>query len=144
MTNTATATSQSKAIITCAITGAVHTPTMSTALPIIPEQITKAGLEAANAGASIVHLHTRDPVDGRPTPDPAAFMRFLPEIKAGCDAILTSQRVQHVEKIRSILESFSIAVAQPGEVRSMLRLKGHLRRTSDCSCATPGPAFTEF
>lgn len=88
MTNTATATSQSKAIITCAITGAVHTPTMSAALPITPEQITKASLEAANAGASVIHLHARDPVDGRPTPDPTVFMRFLPEIKARCDAIL--------------------------------------------------------
>jgi uncharacterized protein (DUF849 family) len=77
-----------KAIITCAVTGAVHTPTMSAALPVTPEQITNASLGAAEAGASIIHLHARDPANGRPTPDANVFMQFLPEIKARCNAIL--------------------------------------------------------
>ena len=60
-----------KVIITCAVTGAMHTPTMSEYLPITPEQIAQQSIEAVEAGASIVHLHARDPIDGRPSPDPA-------------------------------------------------------------------------
>ncbi len=78
----------SKIIISCAITGAIHTPTMSEYLPITPDQIAGQAIEAARAGASIVHLHARDPETGRPTPDPEMFMRFLPRIKADCDAII--------------------------------------------------------
>jgi uncharacterized protein (DUF849 family) len=77
-----------KVIITCAVTGSIHTPTMSDALPITPEQIATQAIDAANAGAAILHLHARDPKDGRPSPDPAVFMQFLPRIKAGCDAII--------------------------------------------------------
>lgn len=77
-----------KAIITCAITGAVHTPTMSPALPVTPEQIVEASLGAAAAGASVIHLHARDPADGRPTPSADVFMEFLPEIHARTDAVL--------------------------------------------------------
>ena len=77
-----------KAIITCAVTGAVHTPTMSPALPVTPADIVDSSLAAVRAGASVIHLHGRDPKDGRPTPDPAVFMQFLPEIKHRCDAIL--------------------------------------------------------
>lgn len=77
-----------KAIITCAITGAVHTPTMLGALPVTPEQIANASVGAAEVGASIIHLHARDPENGRPTPDANVFMQFLPEIKARCNAIL--------------------------------------------------------
>lgn len=83
-----TKTARRKAIITCAITGAVHTPTMSAALPITPKEIVEASVDAAEAGASVIHLHARDPSDGRPTPDPAVFMQFLPEIKIRCDAVL--------------------------------------------------------
>lgn len=71
----------SKVVITCAVTGSIHTPTMSPHLPITPEQIADEAVAAAEAGASIVHLHARDPADGRPTADPAAFMAFLPRIK---------------------------------------------------------------
>ena len=67
-----------KVIITCAVTGAVHTPTMSPALPITPEEIVASGVEAHRAGAAILHLHARDPMTGRPTPDPDVFMQFLP------------------------------------------------------------------
>ena len=77
-----------KVIISCAITGAIHTPSMSDALPITPEQIAQSSIEAAEAGAAIIHLHARNPETGEPTPDPAVFMRFLPTIKQSTDAVL--------------------------------------------------------
>jgi uncharacterized protein (DUF849 family) len=77
-----------KIIITCAITGSIHTPTMSDALPITPDQIATQAIDAAKAGAAILHLHARDPKDGRPTPDPKVFMQFLPAIKAQTDAVI--------------------------------------------------------
>ena len=76
------------AIITCAVTGSIHTPTMSPHLPITPEQIATQAIDAAKAGASIIHLHARNPEDGRPTPDPEVFMQFLPQIRDQCDAII--------------------------------------------------------
>jgi uncharacterized protein (DUF849 family) len=79
---------QGKVIITCAVTGAIHTPTMSPHLPITPEEIAEAAIGAAKAGAAIVHLHAREPKDGRPTQDPAMFMRFLPQIKAASDVVI--------------------------------------------------------
>ena len=78
----------SKVIISCAVTGAIHTPSMSDHLPITPEQIARSSIEAAEAGAAIIHLHARDPQTGEPTPDPAVFMRFLPTIKQSTDAVL--------------------------------------------------------
>jgi uncharacterized protein (DUF849 family) len=75
-------------IITCAITGSLHTPSMSPHLPITPAQIAAESIAAAEAGAAILHLHARDPQNGRPTADPAVFQQFLPRIKAGCDAIV--------------------------------------------------------
>jgi uncharacterized protein (DUF849 family) len=77
-----------KVIITCAVTGSIHTPTMSDALPITPDQIATQAIDAAKAGAAILHLHARDPKDGRPSPDPEIFKQFLPRIKAGCDAVI--------------------------------------------------------
>src|SRR5262245_46849416 len=77
-----------KVIITCAITGAIHTPTMSPHLPITPEQIAESAIGAARAGAAIVHLHARDPRDGRPKQDPDLFRQFLPKIAAACDAVV--------------------------------------------------------
>ncbi|XUY29845.1 3-keto-5-aminohexanoate cleavage protein [Agrobacterium sp. rho-8.1] len=77
-----------KAIISCAVTGSVHTPTMSDYLPITPDEIAQQSVEAAEAGAAILHLHARDPKDGRPSADPAIFMQFLPRIKQQCDAIV--------------------------------------------------------
>ena len=78
----------SKIIITCAITGSIHTPTMSDALPYRPEDIARQAIDAARAGASILHLHARDPENGHPSSDPAHYAAFLPSIKAGCDAIV--------------------------------------------------------
>ncbi|MFM9842216.1 MAG: 3-keto-5-aminohexanoate cleavage protein [Dongiaceae bacterium] len=77
-----------KVVITCAVTGSIHTPTMSPYLPITPDEIAQAAIGAAEAGAAIIHLHARDPKDGRPTPDPEVFMQFLPRIKQSCDAVL--------------------------------------------------------
>ncbi len=77
-----------KVIITVAITGGIHTPTMSPYLPITPDDIAEQSIAAAKAGASIIHLHARDAVDGRPTPDPDVFMQFLPRIKQSCDAVI--------------------------------------------------------
>ncbi len=71
----------SKVIITCAVTGSVHTPTMSEHLPITPDQIAEQSIAAAEAGAAILHLHARRPEDGKPSADPALFMQFLPRIK---------------------------------------------------------------
>ena len=75
-------------IITCAITGGVHTPTMSDALPITPDEIETQSIEAAEAGASIIHLHARNPETGAPTGDPDVFMEFLPRIKQSTDAVI--------------------------------------------------------
>ncbi len=77
-----------KVIISCAVTGGIHTPSMSPYLPITPEEIAKSSIEAAEAGAAIIHLHARDPNDGRPSPDPALFMQFLPRIKQNTDAVI--------------------------------------------------------
>jgi uncharacterized protein (DUF849 family) len=77
-----------KVIITCAVTGSIHTPTMSPHLPFRPADIARQAIDAAQAGAAVLHLHARDPVDGRPTPDPEVFMQFLPAIKAGCAAVV--------------------------------------------------------
>src|SRR5256886_6322593 len=82
------AANSDKVVITCAITGAIHTPTMSDALPITPDQIAEQAIGAAEAGAAILHLHARNPQDGRPTGDPAMFMQFLPRIKQSTDAVI--------------------------------------------------------
>ncbi len=75
-------------IITCAITGSIHTPSMSPHLPITADQIAAQSIEAAEAGAAILHLHARDPHDGRPSADPAHFNAFLPRIASGTDAVI--------------------------------------------------------
>lgn len=77
-----------KIIITCAPTGSIHTPSMSPHLPITPDEIAQAAIEAAEAGASILHLHARDPIDGRPSPSAEHFGAFLPRIKQATDAVI--------------------------------------------------------
>jgi uncharacterized protein (DUF849 family) len=79
---------QGKVIITCAVTGAIHTPTMSEYLPITPDEIAEAAIGAAKAGAAIVHLHARNSKDGSPTQDPDVFRQFLPKIKAASDVVI--------------------------------------------------------
>jgi len=80
--------SHNKVIITCAVTGSIHTPSMSPYLPVTPDEIAQAAIGAAEAGAAIVHLHARNPEDGRPDQTPAAFMRFLPRIKEASDVVV--------------------------------------------------------
>ncbi len=77
-----------KVVITCAVTGSIHTPTMSPHLPLTPDEIARDAIAAAEAGAAILHLHARDPKDGRPTPDPDVFMQFLPRIKQSTGAVV--------------------------------------------------------
>jgi uncharacterized protein (DUF849 family) len=77
-----------KVIITCAVTGAIHTPSMSPHLPVTPDEIAEAAIGAAEAGASIVHLHARDPETGKPDQTPEAFARFLPRIKQSTNAVI--------------------------------------------------------
>jgi uncharacterized protein (DUF849 family) len=99
-----------KVIITCAITGAIPTPTMSEALPITAEQIAEQSIEAANAGAAILHLHARHPVTGQPSIDPKHFMDFLPQIQAETDAVINistggSQHASIQERIQPALQA---------------------------------------
>jgi uncharacterized protein (DUF849 family) len=77
-----------KVIISCAVTGAIHTPTMSPYLPITAAEIAEAAVGAADAGAAIIHLHARNPVDGRPDQNPDLFEPFLKVIKQRCDAVI--------------------------------------------------------
>ncbi|WP_340302587.1 BKACE family enzyme [Roseobacter sp. HKCCD7870] len=80
--------SSRKVIITCAVTGAIHTPSMSPFLPVTPQEIIDDGIKAFEAGASILHLHARDPENGRPTQDPQIFRKFLPQLKQATSAVL--------------------------------------------------------
>ncbi len=87
-TKTPAATGPRKVVITCAVTGAIHTPTMSPHLPITPDEIVADALAAAEAGAAIVHLHARKPEDGSPSQDPDLFRAFLPKIKAASNVVI--------------------------------------------------------
>ena len=80
--------SKRKVIITCAVTGSIHTPSMSPHLPVTPDEIAEAAIAAAEAGATVLHLHARDPEDGRPTQNPEVFRRFLPRIKQSTEAVV--------------------------------------------------------
>ena len=80
--------SSDKVIITCAVTGSAHVPSMSEYLPLTPQDIKAQALEAVEAGAAILHLHARNPEDGRPTPAPEVFQQFVPAIAAETDAVI--------------------------------------------------------
>src|SRR6202161_614461 len=108
-----------KIIISCAITGSIHTPTMSDALPITPDQIATQAIDAAAAGAAILAPHARDRKDGRPSPDPNVFMQFLPRIKQSCDAVVNittggavtmtvAQRISAAEKLSPAMCSLNM------------------------------------
>lgn len=77
-----------KIVITCAVTGSIHTPSMSPHLPLTPDEIASQAIAAAEAGATVLHLHARDPKDGRPSPAVEHFMAFLPRIKQSTDAVV--------------------------------------------------------
>ena len=78
----------SRILITCAVTGSIHVPSQSPYLPVTPGDIAAQAIAAAEAGAAILHLHARDPSNGRPSSDPAHWAAFLPAIKAGTDAVV--------------------------------------------------------
>lgn len=125
-----------KVIITCAITGGIHTPTMSDALPFTPDDIAAQSIAAAEAGASILHLHARDPKDGRPTPDPAVFMQFLPRIKQSTDAVLNittgggpgmslDQRLAAAERASPEMTSLNMGTINNGLFAGARRIKDY-------------------
>ena len=119
----------SKVIISCAITGAIATPSMSDVLPITPAQIAQSSIEAAEAGAAIIHLHARDPETGAPSPDPRLFMQFLPIIKQSTDAVLN---ITTGGGLRMTLEE-RLAAPDGGQARDVQPQHGqhelqHLRR----------------
>ena len=100
---------QNLVIISCAVTGAIHTPSMSPHLPVTPEEIAKSSIAAAKAGASIIHLHARDPVTGKPDQRPEAFTPFLGLIRSECDAVINlttggSPYMSVQERIRPAIE----------------------------------------
>jgi len=115
----------SKLIITCAVTGSVHTPSMSPHLPVTPEQIADQAIAAAEAGAAILHLHARDPETGAPTPDPEVFLRFLPRIRDATDAVINistgggqqmsvAQRMQAALRMRPEMASLNMGTMNFG------------------------------
>lgn len=75
-------------VISCAVTGSIHTPSMSPYLPLTPKQIADEAISAAQAGAAVLHLHARDPIDGSPSFDPAVFREFVPRIHESTDAVI--------------------------------------------------------
>lgn len=82
------ALSSKKTIISCAVTGSIHTPSMSPYLPVTADQIAESAIGAAEAGAAVLHLHARMPETGAPSQDPAHYAAFLPRIHAATDAIV--------------------------------------------------------
>ena len=104
-------------IITCAPTGGIHTPTMSEHLPITPNEIAEASIEAAEAGASIIHLHARDPETGKPDASPDTFMQFLPRIKQATGAVVNITTGGGLGMTRE--ERLRAAVAASPEMTSM-------------------------
>ena len=123
-------------IITCAITGSLHTPSMSPYLPITPEQIVSESVAAAEAGASIIHLHARDPDDGRPSADPELFMQFLPRIKQQTGAVLNittggapgmslDQRLAAAERASPEMTSLNMGSINNGLFAGVRRIKDY-------------------
>ncbi len=128
------AAAQGKVIITCAITGSIHTPSMSPHLPVTPEEIAEAAVGAAQAGAAIVHLHARNPEDGRPTQDPNVFLQFLPLIKDNSDVVINlttggaptmtvEERLQPALKLRPEVASLNMGSMNFGLYEMLGRYK---------------------
>jgi uncharacterized protein (DUF849 family) len=128
------AAAQGKVIITCAVTGAIHTPTMSPYLPITPDEIAEAAIGAAKAGAAVVHLHARNPKDGSPTQDPDLFRQFLPKIKAASDVVVNittggaptmtvEERLQPALKLRPEVASLNMGSMNFGLYEMLGRYK---------------------
>jgi uncharacterized protein (DUF849 family) len=105
----------SRFIITAAVTGAIHTPTMSSHLPITPDQIVKDALGAHAAGAAVVHIHVRDPETGQPSADPELFGEILSKIKSACDVVVCTTtgggRGQSAEERVRVVKTYSPELA---------------------------------
>src|SRR5215213_464186 len=123
-----------KVIITCAVTGAIHTPSMSPHLPVTPQEIADAAIGAAEAGAAIVHLHARDPVTGKPDQDPEAFAPFLQVVKqrstcvinittGGAPTMLVEERVRPVATFKPEVASLNMGSMNFGLYPMLGRLK---------------------
>jgi uncharacterized protein (DUF849 family) len=127
-----------KVIITCAVTGAIHTPSMSPHLPITPQQIAEAALGAAEAGAAVVHLHARNPKDGRPDQSPAAFEPFLKVIKQSSNVVINlttggsptmqvEERVQPAATFKPEVASLNMGTMNFGLYPMIPRFKGKFK-----------------
>jgi uncharacterized protein (DUF849 family) len=127
-----------KVIITCAVTGSGHTPTMSPHLPFTVEDVVAESVAAAEAGASVIHLHARDPRDGRPTPDPAVFMEYLKPIKANTDAVVSittgggtgmtvQQRLEIVDVAKPELCTLNLGTMNYGSFPMIPKYQGNWR-----------------
>lgn len=125
---------QNKVIVTCAVTGSIHTPSMSPHLPVTASEIEEAAVGAAEAGASIVHLHARHPVDGRPSQDPDLFMKFLPAIRersnvvinlttGGAPNMLVEERLQPALKLKPEVASLNMGSMNFGLYPMLNRFK---------------------
>ena len=123
-----------KVIVTCAITGAIHTPSMSPYLPVTPDEIARSAIEAAQAGAAIVHLHARDPHDGRPSQEPELFRQFVPAIKEASDVVINittggaptmtvEERLQPALQLRPELASLNMGSMNFGLYEMLGRFK---------------------
>jgi uncharacterized protein (DUF849 family) len=124
-----------KVILTCAITGSGHTPSMSPYLPYTIDDVVTQSIDAAEAGASIIHLHARDPRDGRPTPDPNVFMEYLSRIKAKSDVVLSvssgggtgmtvAQRLEGVLRAKPELATLNMGTMNYGGFTMIDKYKG--------------------
>ena len=124
-----------KVILTCAITGSGHTPSMSPYLPYTIDDVVTQSIDAAEAGASIIHLHARDPRDGRPTPDPDVFMEYLSRIKAKSDVVLSvssgggtgmtvAQRLEGVLRAKPELATLNMGTMNYGGFTMIDKYKG--------------------
>jgi uncharacterized protein (DUF849 family) len=127
-----------KVIITCAITGSGHTPSMSPYLPYTVEQVVEQGVAAAEAGAAVLHLHARDPGDGRPTADPAVFAQYARGISDRCDVVISistgggtgmtvQDRLEGVLKLKPELCTLNLGTMNYGSFPMIDRYKGQFR-----------------
>jgi uncharacterized protein (DUF849 family) len=127
-----------KVIITCAITGSGHTPSMSPYLPYTVEQVVEQGVAAAEAGAAVLHLHARDPADGRPTADPAVFAQYARGISDRCDVVISistgggtgmtvQDRLEGVLKLKPELCTLNLGTMNYGSFPMIDRYKGQFR-----------------
>jgi uncharacterized protein (DUF849 family) len=127
-----------KVIITCAITGSGHTPSMSPHLPYTVEQVVDQGVAAAEAGAAVLHLHARDPGDGSPTADPAIFAQYARGISDRCDVVISistgggtgmtvQERLEGVLKLKPELCTLNLGTMNYGSFPMIDRYKGQFR-----------------